>query len=313
MLAERRGFLIGLGITVAVIVLLFATGQKQAIVLGTISGASYGLLALGLVLVYKSSGIFNFAQGEFGTVAVWVLFLATTNHVPYVFAVLIALAVAGVFGLATERVVIRPLASSPRVTLLVASAATAFVAVAVQLWIGQARVRPLAPALTRQDRVKILGILVSDQRLLIFAAIALIAVALGWFFNRTNLGLAVLAASQEPTATSLVGINVRNLSALVWLFAALMGGVAGILTAPITGFGPGFVTFSALVPAFTAAVLGGFESLPGAFLGGVIVGVTQSVATSASLFQDVPGPQTASLFVLLVLILLVKPEGLLSS
>jgi branched-chain amino acid transport system permease protein len=68
-----------------------------------------------------------------------------------------------------------------------------------------------------------------------------------------------------------------------------------------------------LVPAFTAAVLGGFGSLPGAFLGGVIVGVTQSVATSASLFQDVPGPQTASLFVLLVFILLVKPEGLLSS
>jgi branched-chain amino acid transport system permease protein len=313
MLAERRGFLIGLGITAAVIVLLFATGQKQAIVLGTISGASYGLLALGLVLVYKSSGIFNFAQGEFGTIAVWVLYLATTNDVPYVFAVLIALAVAGVFGLATERVVIRPLASSPRVTLLVASAATAFVAVAVQLWIGQARVRPLAPALTRQDRVTLLGIHVSDQRLLIFAAIAGIAIALGWFFNRTNLGLAVLAASQEPTATSLVGINVRNLSALVWLFAALMGGVAGILTAPITGFGPGFVTFSALVPAFTAAVLGGFESLPGAFLGGVIVGVTQSVATSASLFQDVPGPQTASLFVLLVLILLIKPEGLLSS
>src|SRR2546429_7155334 len=106
MLAERRGFLIGLGITVAVIVLLFATGQKQAIVLGTISGASYGLVALGLVLVYKSSGIFNFAQGEFGTVAVWGLYLAATNHVPYVFAVLIGLAVAAVFGLATERIVI---------------------------------------------------------------------------------------------------------------------------------------------------------------------------------------------------------------
>src|SRR3954452_16287082 len=188
MLAERRGFLTGFGITVAVIVLLFATGQKQAIVIGVISGASYGLLALGLVLVYKSSGIFNFAQGEFGTVAVWALYLATTNHVGYVFAVLIALAAAAVFGLVTERVVIRPLTSSPRVTLLVASAATAFVAIAVQLWIGQAKVRPWTPALTRQDRVKILGIFVSDQRLLIFLAIAAIALALGWFFNRTNLG-----------------------------------------------------------------------------------------------------------------------------
>ena len=313
MLTDRRGLLIGAGITLAVIVLLYVTDQQQALIIGLITGASYGLVALGLVLVYKSSGIFNFAQGEFGTVAVWALYLATTNDVPYGFAIVIALVVAGVFGLATERVIIRPLSSSPRVTLLVASAATAFVAIAVQLWIGQAKIRPLDPALPRQDRVKVLDVFISDQRLLIFAAIAAIAVVLGWFFNRTNLGLAVLAASQEPTATSLVGINVRTLSALVWLLAALLGGIAGILTGPLSGFGPGFLTLGSLVAGFTAAVIGGFVSLPGAFLGGVIVGVTQSVATSADIFQDIPGPQTASLFVLLVLILLVKPQGLLSS
>jgi len=313
LLTDRRGLLIGAGITLAVIVLLYVTDQQQALIIGLITGASYGLVALGLVLVYKSSGIFNFAQGEFGTVAVWALYLATTNDVPYGFAIVIALVVAGVFGLATERVIIRPLSSSPRVTLLVASAATAFVAIAVQLWIGQAKIRPLDPALPRQDRVKVLDVFISDQRLLIFAAIAAIAVVLGWFFNRTNLGLAVLAASQEPTATSLVGINVRTLSALVWLLAALLGGIAGILTGPLSGFGPGFLTLGSLVAGFTAAVIGGFVSLPGAFLGGVIVGVTQSVATSADIFQDIPGPQTASLFVLLVLILLVKPQGLLSS
>jgi branched-chain amino acid transport system permease protein len=312
-LTERRGILIGVGGVLAVVVLLLATNQEQALVIGLISGAGYGLVALGLVLVYKSSGIFNFAQGEFGTVAVWALYLAVTNDVPYVFAVIIALAVAGAFGLLTERLVVRPLASSAGVTLLVATAATAFVAVAVQLWIGQAKIRPIDPALQRQDRIKVLDVFISDQRLLIFLAVAVIAVVLGIFFNRTNLGLAVLAASQERTATSLVGINVRSLSALVWLLAALLGGVAGILTGPLNGFGPGFLTFSALVAGFTAAVIGGFTSLPGSFLGGVIVGVTQSVATSASIFQDIPGPQTASLFVLLVLILLVKPEGLLSS
>jgi branched-chain amino acid transport system permease protein len=312
-LTDRRGLLIGAGLVIAAIVVLLVTDQKQALVIGLISGAGYGLVALGLVLVYKSSGIFNFAQGEFGTIAVWVLYLATTNGVPYVFAILLALFVAGAFGLLTERVVIRPLTSSPRVTLLVATAATAFVAVAVQLWIGQAKIRPVDPALPRQDRIEVLGVFISDQRLLIFAAVAAIAVVLGWFFNRTNLGLAVLAASQEAVATSLVGINVRTLSALVWVLAALLGGIAGILSGPLNGFGPGFVTFSALVAGFTAAVIGGFTSLPGSFLGGVIVGVTQSVATSAAIFQDIPGPQTASLFVLLVVILLVKPEGLLSS
>jgi len=311
-LRERRGLLIGLGLAVVVAVFLAATGEEQALIIGLISGASYGLVALGLVLVYKSSGIFNFAQGEFGTVAVYALWLAVTNDVPYVLAVLIALAVAGGLGLLTERVVIRPLASSARVTLLVATAATAFIAIAIELWIGEAKVRPLDPALTRQDRVKILDVFISDQRLLIFVAIAAIAVTLGWFFNRTNLGLAVLAASQEPTATSLAGINVKRLSSLVWLLAALMGGVAGILTGPLSGFQPGFLTTGTLVAAFTAAVIGGFTSLPGAFLGGVIVGVIQSVATSSDAFQDIPGPQTASLFVLLVIILLVRPQGLLS-
>jgi branched-chain amino acid transport system permease protein len=310
---DRQGLLVGIGIAAAAALLLAAVGQQQALIIGLISGASYGLVALGLVLVYKSSGVFNFAQGEFGTVAVYVLWLATTNDVPYLAAIVLALVVAGAFGFFTERVVIRPLASSPRVTVLVASAATALVAVAVELWVGQARIRPVDPALSRQDRVEILDVFISDQRLLIFLAVAVIAVVLGIFFNRTNLGLAVLAASQERTATSLVGINVRSLSALVWLLAALLGGVAGILTGPLNGFGPGFLTFSALVAGFTAAVIGGFTSLPGSFLGGVIVGVTQSVATSASIFQDIPGPQTASLFVLLVLILLVKPEGLLSS
>jgi branched-chain amino acid transport system permease protein len=311
-LLRRRGVAVGVVLAVAVAVLLTAVGEQQALIIGLITGASYGLVALGLVLVYKSSGIFNFAQGEFGTVAVYVLWLATTNHVPYVLAVVVALAFAGAFGFVTERVVIRPLASSARVTLLVATAATAFTAIAVELWVGEPKIRPVAPALQRQNRVKILDVFISDQRLLIFAAILAIAVALGWFFNRTNLGLAVLAASQEPTATNLVGVDVRRLSSLVWVLAALLGGVAGILTGPLYGFAPGFLTVGTLVAAFTAAVIGGFTSLPGAFVGGVIVGVVQSVASSASLFDDIPGPQTASLFVLLVVVLLLRPEGLLS-
>jgi branched-chain amino acid transport system permease protein len=309
---RRPGLAVGLAIAVVAAVLLAVAGEQQALIIGLITGASYGLVALGLVLVYKSSGIFNFAQGEFGTVAVYVLWLATTNHVPYVLAIVLALAVAGAFGFVTERVVIRPLASSAPVTLLVATAATAFTAIAVEFWIGEAKIRPVAPALQRQNRVKILDVFISDQRLLIFVAIVGIAVALGWFFNRTNLGLAVLAASQEPTATNLVGVDVRRLSALVWVLAALLGGVAGVLTGPLYGFSPGFLTLGTLVAAFTAAVIGGFTSLPGAFVGGVIVGVVQSVATSASIFQDIPGPQTASLFVLLVIVLLVRPEGLLS-
>ena len=310
-LGDRYGAIAGTASGLAIVVLLLAFGQSQALVLGLIAGASYGLLGLGLVLVYKSSGVFNFAQGEFGTVAVFALYLATTQGIPYVFSALIALVVAGLLGLATERAVIRPLAGAPRVTLLVATAGVALLCIGVEFWIGRPEPRQVAPALAETQRVSVFGIFISDQRLLIFAAIAVIAAALAYFFSRTNLGLAVLAASQEPTATNLVGISVARISTLVWVMAAVLGGVAGVLTAPLFGFAPAFLTSTALVPAFTAAVIGGFTSLPGAFLGGVIVGIVQSLASSLELFEDVPGPQTASLFVLLVIILLVRPQGLL--
>ncbi|MBW8826586.1 MAG: branched-chain amino acid ABC transporter permease [Acidobacteria bacterium] len=283
----------------------------QALVIGIITGAAYGLVALGLVLVYKSSGVLNFAQGEFGTVAVYALWLGTTHGIPYVLAVLIALGVAAVFGFVTERVVVRPLADAPRVTVLVATAGVALLAVGLELWIGQAQIRPIAPALRRQDRLRILNVYISDQRLLIILTVVVVALVLRWVFTRTFLGLAVLAASEEPTGTRLMGVRVERLSSAVWVLAALLGGVAGVLTGPLSGFGPGFLTSSALVAGFTAAVIGGFTSLPGAFLGGVVVGVIQSLATSASWLADVPGPQTAALFVLLVVILLARPQGIL--
>jgi branched-chain amino acid transport system permease protein len=284
---------------------------SQALVIGLVTGAAYGLVALGLVLVYKSSGVLNFAQGEFGTVAVYALWLATSNGVPYLLAIVLALAVAAAFGFVTERAVVRPLADAPRVTVLVATVGVALLAIGLELWIGQPQIRPIRPALARQDRFQIAGVYVSDQRLLILATVIAVAIALRWMFTRTSLGLAVLAASEEPTGTRLMGVRVERLSTLIWVVAALLGGAAGILTGPISGFGPGFLTQGALVAGFTAAVIGGFTSLPGAFLGGVIVGVIQSAATSADWLRDVPGPQTAALFVLLVVILLARPQGIL--
>ena len=136
-----------------------------------------------------------------------------------------------------------------------------------------------------------LGVHISDQRLWLIATLAVLAVLLGLFFTRTNLGLAIIGASQEPTATELVGISVRRLSTFTWVLAALLGGLAAVIAVPDTGqFAPGIMTSAYLIPAFTAAVLGGMTSLPGAFVGGVLVGIIQSVATQrAEIFQDIPG------------------------
>ncbi len=308
--AEPRS-LIGPGIGIAVIVALLASGNtgQTALVIGLITGAAYSLLAMGIVLIYKSSGIFNFAQGEFGTIAIFVLYLLRLNDVPYLLAALLAVGAAALLGLVVETGVIRPLADAPRVTLLVATAGVALLSLGVQLWLGGATPRVLEPAFTRADRLRVI-IAISDQRLLILAVVVVVGIALALFF-KTNLGLAVLAASQEATATNLVGISVRRLSALVWVQAALLGGLAGVLLGSTEPFTPGFVTSRYLILGFTAAVIGGITSLPGAVLGGVIVGVGEALGSAGTLGDSIPGGGFVITFLLLVAILALRPQGLL--
>src|SRR5437588_5794989 len=305
--------LLGTAIAVVVAGVMVASGQKQALVIGVITGAGYGLVALGLVLIYKSSGVFNFAQGEFGTVAVYTLYRVHDRlGVPLILAMAVGLMAAVAMALATERVVIRPLFEAPRVTLLVATAGVSLLAISLELWLGEARLRFIQPALGRLDRLSVFGVQVSDQRMLVLAALLMLAVLLGLFFSRTNLGLAILGVSQEPVATELMGISVRRLSSFTWALTGLLAGIAGMLTAPVVGsFAPGFLTSTALIPGFTAAVLGGMTSLPGAFVGGVVVGVAQSLAVSVPASRGIPGPGSVTVFVLLVVVLTVRPQGLL--
>jgi len=311
-LRQHRSKVIGLALVVALVVVLLVTGQKGALVIGLSTGSAYGLLALGLVLIYKSSGVFNFAQGEFGTVALFALYLLDF-HVPYWVALLGALVVAGLMGFLTERIIVRPLFEAPRVILLVATAGVALLAIGVEIWLATSTGKPIAKAFATVDRVTVLGVQISDQRLWLIATLVVLAVLLGLFFTRTNLGLAIIGASQEPTATELVGISVRRLSSFTWVLAALLGGLAAVIIIPDGGsFGPAIMTTQYLIPAFIAAVLGGMTSLPGAFVGGVLVGVVQSVATSAPIFEDIPGTKsTLVLFVVLLGVLLVRPQGLL--
>ena len=285
----------------------------SAIVSGLVFGAPYSLLALGLVLVYKGSKVFNFAQGEFGTVAAFAVYLLQF-HLPLWLATVLGLVVAVAMGLLVERFVVQPLFHAPRVTLLVATAAIASCAIALQLALGDATLRSYPPLV--DGSFQLFAVAIQWQQLLVIGALGVLVAILYVFFNRTDLGLAVLAASQEPTATNLVGISVRRISALVWAMAAFLGGMAGVLTASVQPFTPGNVTSSYLVFAFVGAVIGGMTSMPGAVLGGLLVGLVQSF--SANYLQDlsvvadnVTAPEQVALFVVLVGVLALKPTGLL--
>lgn len=281
------------------------------LVIGLFQGAVYGLLAVGLVLVYKGARVFNFAQGEFGTVAAFVTFaLFEQAGIPYGVAVAGGLAAAVVLGLLVERLAIRPLFDAPRVTVLVATVGVALLIVAVTVLVAKPEPRVLPPAISG-DPITFAGVALVPQQFLILGVLAALAAVLALFFSRTNLGLAILAISQDVLATRIVGISVPRISRLIWAMAALLGGVAGILQAPLTIFTPGFMTTTTLVPAFTAAVLGGMTSLPGAFVGGLLVGAAQNVGIFYLQRAGIPGASELTVFSLLLVVLLVRPRGLL--
>lgn len=285
----------------------------HVLVLGVMNGAIYSLIAIGLVLVYKASGVFNFAQGEFGTVAIYGAYISfSLLNLPYGLGLLIGLVAAVAMGLLTERFVIRPLFDAPRVTLLVATAGVALLAIGVEFWRTANSPLKFLDAIVNSprslDRVSPFGVAVSDQRLITLFVLAVAAVLLFLFF-RSPLGLAVLAASQEPIASELVGVSVRRVSTITWGLAALLGGAAGLLYAGGSQFSPGVITAAVLIPGFTAAIVGGISSLPGAAAGGILVGVLQAVG-SLSTFDSIKGASFVSVFVVLLLVLMIRPQGL---
>ena len=288
----------------------------QPLVFGLANGAAFGLVAIGLVLIYKSSRVFNFAAGEFVTLGAFGTYVGNSViKLPYPLAMVVGVLFGTAAGLATERLVVRPLSDRPKVTVLVATAAVAIVLIPFELMIGKVKPFPARPAIHGVG-VKILGVYVSPQQMLIMLALLLSAIGLAWFFGRTDLGLATLATSQEPTASRLVGIRLNRISLLTWGTAGFLGGLAGVLLPPVTSnFTAGFGTTSVLISAFTAAVLGGMTSIPGAFVGGIVVGVVQAMAqfnvNKLPGLHDLPGPNSVAILVVLVGVLLVRPTGIL--
>ena len=286
-----------------------------SVLLGIVFGAPYALLGLGIVLVYKGSRVFNFAQGEFGTVAAFSAYMwnwVLPMWVAMIFGIVTAIAM----GIGVERLVVQPLFNAPKVTLLVATAAVATGAISVQLAIGDASIRSYEP-LIAGDAFTAFGVPVKWQQLLVIIVLGLVAAGLYAFFNRTDTGLAVLAASQEPVATDLVGIGTRRMSMLVWGMSGLVGGLAGVLlAAPPESLTPGYVTSRFLIFSFVAAGVGGMTSLPGAVLGGLVLGWVQAFSSSYLtridwVADNIPSAPEVAVFALLLVVLAFRPSGLL--
>lgn len=296
------------------------------VVSGFFSGCLYGLVAIGIVLIYKSNRIFNFAQAEFGSVGAFVALgflkgLGRFPKLPYPLAILFGIAAAALLGLLTERVVIRPLFNASRAVLLVATAGVALFLISLEAIILGLQTIHVFPPVGAKTNFSLFGSVggahsytFGYSQIDILIGVIVLAAA-GAAFFQTRWGKAILAVSEDATAAKAVGINVGRVSALTWTIAGLLGGVAGVLYGPVKGaVTPGFMTgigeVGPLVFGFIAAVLGGMTSLPGAFVGGILVGIIGSVA-GTYMPTSVPGGEQVVLAGMLLLVLLVRPTGLL--
>jgi len=277
----------------------------QLLISGVALGSIYALLALAIVLINKATGVANFAQGEmamFGTFVAYVLVVKLGLPLPLM--LIMALPMGLILGGVTERLAIRPMAGSPPVNMLI---------VCIGLWMmfhyGAGWIwgyDPLSfPSLLPQEPVLFFGVRVSPNSLAVIGISFAILVALFLFFEHTREGTAMRAASMNVKAAQLMGIRVTRVSTLSWMLAGAITLVMGILVAPIIFVDVDMMN-SALIKAFAAAILGGFYSLPGAVVGGIIIGVLENFlgAYISTVFKD------SFSFLVIIGVLMFKSTGL---
>jgi branched-chain amino acid transport system permease protein len=282
----------------------------ETLIDGIATGSIYGALALALVLIYRSTGIVNFAQGEFAMFSTFIAWSLTEAGVALGLAILLTLAVSLVGGMLVERALIRPVEGGQELTLVTVTLGLFILVNGLARWIWGSTNRGF-PNLFPDGSADVGGVGVS------YEAVGLLAVLLGvvgvlWLiFQHTKLGLAMRAAAVDPAASRLVGVPVGRMLMLGWGMAAVCGALAGVLVAPRLFLDPSLMG-PVIIYSFAAATLGGFDSPFGAVLGGWIIGVAEALAGG---YVEFIGQDLKILVPLGVIlgVLLVRPQGLFGS
>lgn len=285
------------------------------VVAGLATGSIYGLVALGIVLIYRSTDVINFAQGEMALFVTFVGWSLVQADVDYWLVFVLVLALAGALGAFIERTVIRSVEEAPVLNVVVVTLGlfTIFNSLSAFIWAQGELPKsfPATPMGSELDTFDFGLVTMPKHRVAVLIISVGVMAALYLLFNRTKLGLAMRATAQNPLAARLMGINVSNMLMLGWALSAIVGAVGGMMVAPII-FLDTTTMLRVLLFAFAAAVLGGLDSPVGAMVGGVLIGVTQNVVSSFALGPVFFGPELSLpvALLILVLILLVRPTGL---
>ncbi len=283
------------------------TNFLQQVVSGLASGGIYALLALAIVIIHRSTGVLNFAQGELATLSAFVCWTLIEHGWSFwpAFGATIALSFAG--GVAIQQVLIRPLQGSPllAIVLLTVGLLIAINGLTTWIWGGASKQFP-GPFSTAP--VTLGGVAFSKQDIGVIVASVVVVVLVGLLFTRTKLGLGLRAAAVNPVEARLVGVHVAAMLAVGWGLAAALGAVAGVLAAPSLFLDPNMMQ-TVLLYSFAAAVLGGMDSPLGAVVGGLALGVLLNLI--GTYVHWIGGElRLATALAVILGVLLVRPAGL---
>ena len=296
---------------IAVVVLVLALSIKKSagfntILLGLFYGCQYSLIAMGLSIIYSSTRVINFAQGELSVLG-GALFLTFVQRatVPMLLAFILAVLVVASIGALFERVAIHPLKDSSIITMIIMTIGFSILLRGIIKWVWGANALPVEP-FTHGPPLHFLGATVERQSVWVFGFTFLVVIAVYFFFNRTLLGKGMRAAAENPDAANLVGVSPSRSSLMAWMMAAALGAAAGAMFAPKTLVGWDQGVWLG-VKGFSAAVLGGLGNVMGAVVGGLTLGVLEFVV----LMFIKPEYQNIIALSVLIVVLLLRPQGII--
>jgi len=285
---------------------LFLSKVIQFIFSGLSSGSIYALVALGFDIIYNTTLLVNLAQGEFLMLGAMIMIsFHGVFKLPIPLALLLSTLIVGCAGILFDRLVIRPL-KRPSIMLLILltlGGSTFLKGVALLIW---GKDPYSAPTFIRTRSISLLGATFSPQILWVIGTLVIVSIILWFFFERTLFGKAMKACAENPRAASLMGVNVKTLIMISYFLGGAIGALGGMVIAPISFMVYDEGTMIGL-KGFASAVLGGVGSYPGAVVGGLVLGLLESLSTGyiSSIFKDVLA------FVVLLFILVIKPSGLM--
>ncbi len=275
----------------------------QQVFSGLAVGAIYASVALALVMIYRSTDLVNFAQGEMAMFSTYIAWTLVNAGLPFWVAFVITLVVSFVGGMVIERVVIRPVENAPVLAAVVVTIGLLLIFNSLAGWIYSYTVQDFPSPFP--DR-PLLGALITTRDLGVIAVTLIMLVILFVFFRYTSAGLAMRAAAQNPVSARLCGIRVGRMLAIGWGLAAAIGATAGIMVAPVLFLDPNMMG-GVLLYAFAGALLGGIGSPVGAVVGGLIVGVTENLVGTYLIASQL---KLTVALALIILVLVFRPNGL---